>query len=85
MRLGRQQLRRILPSYAPRLASYGRDGSGSGDVRNVLSAEAVGLMDKIAHDTPADVAADDGKVLVDGPGGLSYAFTPEAADELLGD
>ncbi|HEX8527081.1 hypothetical protein [Allosphingosinicella sp.] len=41
-------------------------------------------MDRKAHDTPADVAADDGKVLVDGPGGLAYAFTPEAADETAG-
>jgi hypothetical protein len=41
-------------------------------------------MDRTPHDTPADVAADEGQVLVDGPGGLAYAFTPEAADETAG-
>ncbi len=34
-----------------------------------------------AADTPADVVAEEGEVLVDGPGGISYSFTPHAALE----
>jgi hypothetical protein len=34
-----------------------------------------------AHDTPADVSAEEGDVNVIGPGGIRYAFTPEAAAE----
>lgn len=37
-------------------------------------------MHRKAHDLAADVKADEGDVQVDGPGGLSYAFTPEAAE-----
>jgi hypothetical protein len=49
---------------------------------NVSAKQAVdSLMDRKAHNQPADVEAVEGDVLVDGPGGLSYAFTPEAAEE----
>jgi hypothetical protein len=34
-----------------------------------------------AAETPADVAAEDGEVLVEGPGGIAYSFTPDAALE----
>ncbi len=34
-----------------------------------------------AADTPADVHAEDGEVLVEGPGGITYSFTPHAALE----
>lgn len=32
-------------------------------------------------DTPADVFAEDGEVMVEGPGGIVYSFTPDAAIE----
>ena len=32
-------------------------------------------------DTPADVFAEEGEVLVEGPDGISYSFTPDAAME----
>lgn len=32
-------------------------------------------------DTPADVFAEEGEVLVEGPDGISYSFTPDAAIE----
>jgi hypothetical protein len=38
-------------------------------------------MDEKAHDIPADVYAEEGDVNVVGPGGIRYAFTPEAAAE----
>ncbi len=38
-------------------------------------------MTEKAHSTPAHVQAADGDVLVKGPGGIVYAFTPEAAVE----
>ena len=31
------------------------------------------------HDMPSDVAAHNGDVLVDGPGGVAVAMTPDAA------
>ena len=34
-----------------------------------------------AHDTPAEVDAEQGDVIVVGPGGIAYSFTPEAAEE----
>ena len=34
-----------------------------------------------AADTPADVSAEEGEVLVEGPGGIAYSFTPDAALE----
>ena len=34
-----------------------------------------------AADKPADVAAENGEVLVKGPGGITYSFTPYAAME----
>jgi hypothetical protein len=34
-----------------------------------------------AHATTAEVRASEGEVLVKGPGGIVYAFTPEAAAE----
>ena len=41
-------------------------------------------MDNKPHDTPAEVDAEEGEVLVVGPGGITYSFTPEAADETAG-
>lgn len=38
------------------------------------------MTEKVA-DTPADVFAEEGEVLVEGPGGIVYSFTPEAAVE----
>lgn len=38
-------------------------------------------MPEEAHDTPAEVTASEGDVNVEGPGGISYAFTPDAAVE----
>lgn len=34
-----------------------------------------------AHDKASDVSAEAGEVLVDGPGGIAIALTPEAAAE----
>ena len=34
-----------------------------------------------AHKTPSDVAAHNGDVLVDGPGGVAVSMTPDAAIE----
>lgn len=36
--------------------------------------------DKV-HDTPSEVTAEDGKVVVDGPGTVAVLLTPEAAEE----
>lgn len=36
-------------------------------------------MDK-TYDTPSEVAADDGAVVVDGPDGVAVTLTPEAAE-----
>lgn len=38
-------------------------------------------MSNQVHDKPAEVSAEAGEVLVEGPGGITYSFTPEAADE----
>ena len=38
-------------------------------------------MDSGIHNEPSQVAADDGCVLVTGPGGVVVSFTPEAAAE----
>jgi hypothetical protein len=38
-------------------------------------------MAQQAHAKPADVTALDGHVLVEGPGGIVYSFTPDAAAE----
>ena len=38
-------------------------------------------MNPGAANTPADVAAEEGEVLVEGPGGVAYSFTPDAALE----
>ena len=38
-------------------------------------------MGEKAHATPAEVRAEEGEVLVKGPGGISYVFTPDAAAE----
>lgn len=40
-------------------------------------------MDKL-HDTPSDVTAEDGKVLVDGPDSVDVELAPEAALETSG-
>lgn len=33
------------------------------------------------HDTPSEVDADEGEVIVEGPAGLALSFTPAAAEE----
>jgi hypothetical protein len=33
------------------------------------------------HDTASELAAEDGEVIIDGPGGVAFSFTPEAALE----
>ena len=38
------------------------------------------MADKV-HDTPSDVTAEDGEVMVDGPGGVAVSLTPDAASE----
>ena len=38
-------------------------------------------MDERAHDTPSEINAEDGEVLVDGPDGVAFSFTPDAAIE----
>jgi hypothetical protein len=34
-----------------------------------------------AYDTPSKVTAEEGEVMVDGPDGVAFSFTPEAAAE----
>lgn len=36
-------------------------------------------MAKNPHDKPLVAAAEDGEVLIDGPGGIAESFTPQAA------
>ncbi len=38
-------------------------------------------MKKEPYDTPSDVSAADGEVLIDGPDGIALSMTPEAAAE----
>ena len=38
-------------------------------------------MAATAHDQPSDVVAEEGDVHVDGPGGVAFSFTPDAAIE----
>jgi len=38
------------------------------------------MMDK-AYSDPSEVTAEDGEVMVDGPDGIAFAFTPDAAAE----
>lgn len=38
-------------------------------------------MKNRAHDMPSDIGAEEGEVLVDGPGGVAFSFTPDAAAE----
>lgn len=33
------------------------------------------------YDTPSEVSAEEGEVIVDGPDGVAVSLTPEAADE----
>lgn len=39
------------------------------------------MAKRAPHDTPSDVTAEDGAVLIDGPNGVAISLTPEAADE----
>lgn len=36
-------------------------------------------MSKSPHDEPIEAVAENGEVLLDGPGGIAESFTPEAA------
>jgi hypothetical protein len=38
-------------------------------------------MSRKAFDTPSKVTAEQGEVIVDGPDGIAYSMTPEAAVE----
>ena len=38
-------------------------------------------MDQRPHDSPSDISAEEGEVLVDGPGGVAVSLTPGAAAE----
>ena len=38
-------------------------------------------MDGKAYDTPSKVTAEEGEVMVDGPDGVAFSLTPEAAAE----
>ena len=38
-------------------------------------------MQQEPHDMPSDVDAEEGEVLVDGPGGIAVSLTPEGASE----
>ena len=38
-------------------------------------------MDGKAYDTPSKVTAEQGEVMVDGPDGVAFSLTPEAAAE----
>ena len=38
-------------------------------------------MNEKAYDTPSKVTAEEGEVLVDGPNGIAFSMTPEAAAE----
>lgn len=38
-------------------------------------------METRAHDTPSEVCAEDGEVMVEGPDGIAVSFTPDAASE----
>lgn len=39
------------------------------------------MSDSKVHDEPSMVASEDGIVIVDGPGGITVSFTPQAAIE----
>lgn len=41
---------------------------------------AAGMSNK-AYDTPSKITAEDGEVMVDGPDGVAFSLTPEAAAE----
>jgi hypothetical protein len=38
-------------------------------------------MSRKSFETPSDVGAEEGEVVVDGPDGIAYSMTPEAAAE----
>jgi len=38
-------------------------------------------MDRIVHDTPSEVTAEEGEVMMDGPDGVAISLTPDAASE----
>jgi hypothetical protein len=38
-------------------------------------------MESKAYDTPSDVSAEEGEVMLDGPGGIAVSLTPDAALE----
>lgn len=59
-----------------------------GDFADLLHAldeveliEETGMNMAKAQDEPSEVAASNGRVLMDGPGGLAVTFTPKAARE----
>jgi hypothetical protein len=38
-------------------------------------------MENKPHEIPSDVTAEEGEVQIDGPGGVAFSFTPDAALE----
>lgn len=39
-------------------------------------------MENRSYETPGEVDAEQGEVIVDGPDGVAYSLTPEAAEEV---
>ncbi len=39
-------------------------------------------MEKRLHDTPSEIDAEQGEVIIDGPNGIAFSLTPDAADEV---
>jgi len=39
-------------------------------------------MENRRYDTPGEIDAEQGEVIVDGPDGIAFSLTPEAAEEL---
>jgi hypothetical protein len=38
-------------------------------------------MARVSHDSPSEVDAEQGQVIIDGPNGVAFSFTPDAAEE----
>jgi hypothetical protein len=72
-------IERIVSPFAAVLTQAAAGGKGSGN-RNPPRRFAPVMTDK-AYDTPSEVTAEDGEVLVDGPDGVAVSLTPEAAAE----
>lgn len=65
----------------PSPADHGSPFARCNDRNGARAAHVAAPMNMKAHDVPSNVSAEEGEVLVDGPGGVAIAFTPEAAEE----